>query len=599
MLESSFNIGWRRRRRETATRSGSSSSLLSSTESHGELEYYRHTDADSQKRREASVHSETEVTVSLDLAENSLLRFVRDGVPSSAWNVFDPRDRMRVAYVGTHTSNLSHLVNLDQQRPQYLIYPHPEIHPPHPWKPEAARREAGDDIRRDVNHFPVKHIRDNLVDSFFEKISPYFPVVDEADFRERYYVDLENKPPNLLVDAVLLAGAHVSCHPDVVPKRYAMKMAIFRRAEHLFNIRHENDRMNLVQAALLFTWHLQNSDTTSSNNYYWLGVACRIAFGLGAHRDLLTDPLSLGRMPLSDRRLWRRVWWTLFQAEVMSALEHGRPSMIRLNDFDQSPLAIDDLIEVSGAKNNRIDFEYCTRNIELCHIALEVAELSAPRAPVEGRREAATTLLIDRLVSWMLRLHPTTSERDSFAGLNLRLHYHMVVLHLYRVIASDDGPRDEEIRRTASISANSIVSCLEILHSSGTTAQCHFTAVTALTSAAINVSKEVQQSLRDAHTMSAINQMQVLDRACVAASHLSKYWPNTEGIRKVFRSLLEQFTGALSSMQDGHRSGSNEMIFADEMSRLNWIDLLAPPSQIGYSSPSDPNSDPWIFGLYQ
>lgn len=155
---------------------------------------------------------------------------------------------MRVVYVGTHTSNLSHLVNLDQQRPQYLIYPHPEIHPTHPWKPEAAR-EVEANIRREVNYFPANYIRDNLIDSFFEKINPYFPVIDEDDFRARY-VDLENKPPILLIDAVLLAGAHVSCHPEVAPERYAIKMAIFRRAKYLFSIRHENDRMNLVQAAL-------------------------------------------------------------------------------------------------------------------------------------------------------------------------------------------------------------------------------------------------------------------------------------------------------------------------------------------------------------
>lgn len=544
--------------------------------------------------------SESEAAASLDLAENNLFRFFRDGISSSSWTVFDRWDRIRVAYVGTHISNMSHLINLDRQRPQHLIYPHPEIRPPLPWKPDDNSQGRGIevDIRRDVSCFPAKGIRDDLVNAFFEKINPYFPVVEEAEFRARY-ADLENKPPPLiLLHAVLLAGAHVSRHPTVTQSRHAVKMAIFRQAKYVFDVRHETDRMNLVQAALLFTWHLQNGDSSSSNSYYWLGVACRIAFGLGMHRDLLQDPLNLDRMPLSDRRMWRRVWWTLFQAEIMSALEHGRPCMIRLNDFDQSPLTVHDLTEVSGTINSRIDFDYCGRNIELCHIALEVLELSAPRAPLQGL-ESSTTLLNSRLVSWMLNLAPSSNE-DSFAGLNLRLHYHTVVIHLCRVIAKDlssSADIDHEgTRRIAADSASAIISCLEAVHTNLMTAQCHFPAVTAVTAAAIHISKEIQKALRDVHTMSAVNQLQLLDRACSAAGHLSSYWPNAAGVQKVFKSLLEQFTGALRSIQEGH--GCNEILFEDEITRLNWIDLLEPPWQMEYTP--DVSQNNWnssIFGL--
>ena len=101
---------------------------------------------------------------------------------------------------------------------------------------------------------PTKEVRDDLVEAFFEKIHPGFPIVDEVQFKSRY-ADPENPPPLLLLQAVLLAGAHVSLHPKIVESRSLVKMALFRRAKALFDMHFENDRMHLVQSALLFTWH--------------------------------------------------------------------------------------------------------------------------------------------------------------------------------------------------------------------------------------------------------------------------------------------------------------------------------------------------------
>jgi transcriptional regulatory protein AMDR len=61
----------------------------------------------------------------------------------------------------------------------------------------------------------------------------------------------------LLLQSILLAGAHVSQHPKVVGSRSLVKMTLFRRAKALFDMHFENDRMHLVQSALLFTWHFE------------------------------------------------------------------------------------------------------------------------------------------------------------------------------------------------------------------------------------------------------------------------------------------------------------------------------------------------------
>lgn len=42
------------------------------------------------------------MALSINIAENGLLRFFRDGLPSSSWGVFDMPDNVRVTYMGTH-----------------------------------------------------------------------------------------------------------------------------------------------------------------------------------------------------------------------------------------------------------------------------------------------------------------------------------------------------------------------------------------------------------------------------------------------------------------------------------------------------------------
>jgi hypothetical protein len=75
------------------------------------------------------------------MARDSLDQFFLNGIGAENWEVFEHRELMRLAYVGTNASNLSHLINLDPQRQSGqrfavpLHLPHPHIHPITPWQP--------------------------------------------------------------------------------------------------------------------------------------------------------------------------------------------------------------------------------------------------------------------------------------------------------------------------------------------------------------------------------------------------------------------------------------------------------------------------------
>jgi transcriptional regulatory protein AMDR len=507
------------------------------------------------------------LVISQDLARNSLSQFFQHGIPASPWSVFDSLERMRICYVGTKASNLAHLTGLDRRHPTPgpLHLPHPAIRPEVPWKPEVepgSLASKTEDYFRDLSAFPTKDIRDSLVDAYFEKINCFFPIVDECEFR-RQYPNPTNPPALLLLQSVLLAGAHVSDHPKVEKWRPMVCSTLFRRAKRLFDMRHENDRMHLVQSALLFTWYLENADTGSANSYYWAGVACRIAFGLGMHRDLSGAEV---RMPLmSGRRMYRRIWWTLFQVEIFTALEHGRPSMIHLDEIDQAPLCIDDFTEENGAPNGSLRVGYCRNNIELCHIALEVLRLNTPG--MQRKQESlgsVVTALDSRLAAWVLKTRLT----EQFGSLQLHLHYHTILLHLHRkyrptsagALRQNIGPADEMCN--GSVSA--LIHIFEMMQSKRLLSQCYFTSVIALTAAAIYVSQSIENALEHGHVLLVVSGQQQLETLFGVAKELGVYWPNAEAVLKLFQSMSQNFNSRIGELLDKDTGGSSNNMQAND-----------------------------------
>ncbi|OAP53729.1 hypothetical protein AYL99_12101 [Fonsecaea erecta] len=519
-------------------------------------------------------------------AVDTLSQFFHKGVWSSSWAEFDDYERLRLAYIGTSGSNFSHLVNLNREGQRFLTYPHPPIHPHLPWKPQAQhylnKGPLLENVRQ-LSSFPAKEIRNELVEAFFEKIHPYFPVLDEADFR-RQYKDPFNPPPLLLFQAVLLAGAHVCNHPRVANTRQAVKSILYHRVKILFDLRHENNRVHLVQAALLLTWHLEDSDSVSLNSYYWVGVACRIAFGIGLHRNLMDEPDIPGRMPACDRRLHRRVWWVLFQTEVMSALEHGRPSMINRDDYDQPPLELSDFCEQNGQINTRVNLEYCSRNIELCEMILEIQRATSPGAILRGEYPDVKSLN-SRLIKWAIAV-PLT---QTFWSLQLQLHYQTVAIHLHRLyldgaerIAQSPDSNDQ-----CNAAAQMILSIFDAIIRIGVLQQCYFPSVVALIAAGVHVSRSIQQLVDKGSMLLALNSLRNLESVVHTAEVLKEFWPNAEGVEKLFRVLVDRYKDLLHREHRDEESTTTAdfcnidwetMLLFDSQPRLmelDWMDALS------------------------
>lgn len=220
---------------------------------------------------------------------------------------------VRAIYVGHELSNMSFLIR--QQREQdddVYHFAGNEI-------PRRQLRTGHDQLLMDALTLPEQALADELVHAYFSHINPGYPIIEEEHFMTQYRNrDPADPPPVLLLQTILLVGAHVT-RPK--PERDALKEIFFRRAKWLFDSRIERNRDTMVQAALLLTWHSDSADDdVAANAHYWVGVAARIATGLGMHRN----PVSSSFVS-RDRRMWRRLWYILIQFDVMVSLSYGRP----------------------------------------------------------------------------------------------------------------------------------------------------------------------------------------------------------------------------------------------------------------------------------
>ncbi|KAL9614599.1 MAG: hypothetical protein Q9167_000887 [Letrouitia subvulpina] len=254
----------------------------------------------------------------------------------------------RVAYLG-ESSNLSLLVHDRHGTTDVVHYPLPD-----PAKGSRAQLSDLDSTEVDILHqrgaflLPPRALCDELVDSFFQWIAPVVPVINKSRFMQRYR-DKNNPPSLLLLQAILLAGSRVCKNPQLMDANGSTTpaaMTFYKRAKALYDANYEDDRITIVQALVLMGW-------------YWEGPE-------GTH----VEGSQLGR---PDKRLWKRIWWTLFTRDRSVAVALGRPVHINTDDSDVEMVVEDDFIEdevdqPAKYPPNPVHVQFFLQYVRLCEI---------------------------------------------------------------------------------------------------------------------------------------------------------------------------------------------------------------------------------------
>ncbi|KAF0322555.1 fungal specific transcription factor domain-containing protein [Colletotrichum asianum] len=333
-------------------------------------------------------------------------------------------NKARMTYIGTDVSNVNYLV---QQQFGAAVHTSEVCHYP---TNRISRRAAGHDpvdrLPLDTFQLPPKAVVDELLEAYFRHVNPGFPVVDERIFMGQYRArDSSNPPSLLLLYAVLLVGAH-ALYEDDSEKRHLAKSTYFHRAKNLLDARFESNRDTIVQAALLLTWLTDGLEDATANAWYWLGIAVRVATGLGMHRDAESSTLVQ-----HNKRMWRRVWWLLFQSDVWVSLQYGRPQSIHLEDSNVQKMKVSDFADCGpDAQPESL--------IQMSELAIIVSKAMRERnrASSDEARRIVLRKTDERLASWALRLPQSLNLHGALgAGVwntNLHLHYNMALILLHR-----------------------------------------------------------------------------------------------------------------------------------------------------------------------
>ncbi|KAI0206194.1 fungal-specific transcription factor domain-containing protein [Astrocystis sublimbata] len=276
----------------------------------------------------------------------------------------------RVAFLG-ESSNLTLLVHDHQGASDVVHYPLPEnVRGPRARLTELDNIEIDILQKRGAFLLPPRQLCDELIDAYFQWVHPIVPVINRTRFM-RQYRDPKNPLSLLLLQAVLLAGSRVCQNQQLMDANGSTTPAaltFYKRAKALYDANYEDDRVTIVQSLLLMGWYWEGPEDVTKNVFYWSRVAIIVAQGSGMHRSVEGSQLSP-----ADKRLWKRIWWTLFTRDRSVAVALGRPCNINLEDCDVEMLTEDDFIEdepdnAAGLPPDQIHVHFFLQYVKLCEI---------------------------------------------------------------------------------------------------------------------------------------------------------------------------------------------------------------------------------------
>ncbi|CRG88318.1 Transcriptional activator protein DAL81 [Talaromyces islandicus] len=171
-----------------------------------------------------------------------------------------------------------------------------------------------------------------LVDKFFQKIHPVYPILMEDSFRQSYRTR-KGLSPLLLAAVYTLTLKYLEFEPAA---RTARKPDVKKMEDTAMKLLTESlprADITAIQAGLLIMQ--RSSLNTSSLN----GQLATAAFELGLHQDC-----SNWKIPAAEKGLRRRMAWALHTQDKWSSLVHGRPSHMSAANWTVRDLVPDDFI---------------------------------------------------------------------------------------------------------------------------------------------------------------------------------------------------------------------------------------------------------------
>ncbi|KAH7470112.1 hypothetical protein FOMA001_g14006 [Fusarium oxysporum f. sp. matthiolae] len=233
--------------------------------------------------------------------------------------------------------------------------PHPDRH--RPAAPLRNRdRSSATSLLTAEFALPPRQVADKFLDLYFDSVHIFYPWCHSTWFRKRYealwtstgYPGAEmgqagdigvggDQCPETSFFCVLNAMFALGCEFSDLPEKESASAMFSSRMRSLLqmDILDKGD-LSHVQA-LLLAGHYALSSEYPIRCYNIIGLACRIAVGLGLHTERHADQRSV-----MENEVRRRVWYGCLQMEMTVCMTLGRPPVLQMTDDVLVPAAVDD-----------------------------------------------------------------------------------------------------------------------------------------------------------------------------------------------------------------------------------------------------------------
>ncbi|KAF2012452.1 hypothetical protein BU24DRAFT_425106 [Aaosphaeria arxii CBS 175.79] len=265
-----------------------------------------------------------------------------------------------------------------------------------------------------------------FTETYFEYCYTWCPVLEQATLSE----DIARSP--LLANALALAASHIQ--PPLLP--HEGPEAYYKKARTIFYDDEEADSLTSLKALCLFYWWapLSPSRVHRHSSWWWTSVIIRHAQQMGIHREPGIEHPNRAALDLSLRR---KIWWTAFARERLTALCQSKPIII---DPDDCNIAEPTLLDFGGDARSQRQGEIFIHWVRLCAIIGRIAKFLLQ--PEKATTSAFPNQLREELVNWVhslpprLQLRIDASRTQSFDRDVHQLHLFylttIVILHLKR-----------------------------------------------------------------------------------------------------------------------------------------------------------------------
>ncbi|RWA05338.1 hypothetical protein EKO27_g9768 [Xylaria grammica] len=185
---------------------------------------------------------------------------------------------------------------------------------------------------------PNRHITDTVIDAYFATYHLSYPIIHEPTFRAQYSeVIPQPHGRSWPILAYIVAAISVYCSST----NYSdLEFQLFTHSRSMLTFDYlKMGNSTLVQALTLISNYQQKRDKPNSG-YNYLGLAVRMATGLGFHKEFPGWNISPLKMEMR-----RRIWWALGIFDIGATITFSRPILWPLEGVEVSfPLNVTDRV---------------------------------------------------------------------------------------------------------------------------------------------------------------------------------------------------------------------------------------------------------------